>query len=248
MDEAYNAYQSGLRHFAKDQEHAMAHHTALMVKHHTALAAHLPDPKARASKRMFIAAVAKGNFYAHLVEAANQITSPVYELKCDKGNVPQVQLKIDEFTDLSADPCGGVPTGIKLKSKVPSKAIWLDGYGLSFGESCQKLEVELSASVGVGLFAATHLDWKGTGTLFFGIKGELKTPKVGPLGGSATAKESIYIKFSRNGIVDAGLRVEAKGTAALGQDAVNGLWEAKFEQEVSLQPWTTGHSASSSRA
>ncbi|MFC4427145.1 hypothetical protein [Deinococcus navajonensis] len=247
VDDAVSIFLNNIRPFARGQEQAMARYAAAMVKHQTALAANLPDPHDRAASILFAEAVAKGIYYGLIVGSAREMASAArdHNIKCGNQANPSVALDAPELPELGADPCGGVPTGSKLKSKVPSSAFSVNGYGLSFGLSCEKVEIEVSASVVIGLYAAASVDWKGTGTVFFGIKADLKPPKSLPLGSlnksGVSAKESVYIKFSKDGIQDAGLRVEGKAALGLGPDPAAYVWdvkakewEAKFEQEFGI--------------
>ncbi|MFC4456149.1 tetratricopeptide repeat protein [Deinococcus sonorensis] len=247
LDQAVGTFFSQLRPFVTGQAQAMARYASVMVRHQTALAANLTDPNDRAASRMFAEAGAKGIYYGMVVGAAREMASVAHDHAITCGTVagPRASLDAPDLPELAGDPCGGVPTGSKLKSKVPSNAFNVNGYGLSFGLSCEKIDIELSASVIIGLYAAASVDWKGTGTVFFGIKADAKVPKGLSLGGihksGASAKESVYIKFSKDGIQDAGLRMEGKVSVGIGTDAAAYVWdvktkqwEAKFEQEFGV--------------
>ncbi|SMB78238.1 hypothetical protein SAMN00790413_06565 [Deinococcus hopiensis KR-140] len=240
-DKAEALYLGGLRPFAVGQEHAMAHYVSLLVKHQTALAANLPDPAERAAARLRIESSAKSLFYGPIVGAAIQM-SDVSKTVCDQNSLQPVSLDLPPLPELSADPCGGVVASGKLKSKVPLPTLKAAGLGLSFGVSCRGLDLELSprisAAFGVGLFTGAKLDWNGSGTLFFGIKAELKQPKGTP-GSSVNksglgVKESMYLKFDGQGVVDAGLRIEGKVSLGAGPDTTAGVWEAKLDQEFGI--------------
>ncbi|BDP43987.1 hypothetical protein DAETH_39560 (plasmid) [Deinococcus aetherius] len=236
-DDAYQTYMDARRPYVKAQEQAMARFVSARVKFETALAANIPDPRVRAAKRAAIEASAKASFYGPVVYGAILI-SDVFPLSCNK-QVPNVPLDLAELPTLDTDPCGGVLSSVKLKSKVPSAALKGQGLGLSWSLSCKKIDIELSTSSLMGTdwlggFASASLDWNGNATLFSGVKAELKLPKGVPATGGVGAKEGVYIKFSTDGIQDAGMRVELKGSLGAGPDASTGLWEGKIEQEFGV--------------
>ena len=237
-DDVYQTYMDALRPYLKAQEQAMARYVSARVKFETALAANLPDPQVRAAKRAQIEASAKAMFYGPVVYGG-VFFSEVPNLFCVGQTVPGVPLELAELPTLDADPCGGMLSSTKLKSKVPSPALKAQGLGLSFSLSCKKVDIELSTSSLMGTdwlggFASASLDWNGNATLFTGVKAELKLPKGVPATGSVGAKEGVYIKFSTDGIEDAGMRVELKGSLGAGPDASTGLWEGKIEQEFGI--------------
>ncbi|MVN89295.1 tetratricopeptide repeat protein [Deinococcus sp. HMF7620] len=237
-DDAYQTYMDALRPYVKAQEQAMARFVSARVKFETALAANLPDPKVRAAKRAAIEASAKSSFYGPVVYAAVLI-SDVPGLFCSGQKVQEVPLELAELPTLDADPCGGLLSTMKMKSKVPSAALKASGLGLSWSLSCKKIDIELSTSSLLGTdwlggFAQASLDWNGDATIFTGVKAEFKLPKGVPATGGLGAKEGLYIKFSRDGIQDAGMRVELKGSLGAGPDASTGLWEGKIEQEFGI--------------
>ena len=238
-DEAEQTYLDAFRPYVKGQEQAMARFVTARVKLETALAANLPDPQVRAAKRAAIEASAKSSFYGPVVFGASLLSDVIdLDLTC-QGATPDVPLDLAELPTLDADPCGGVFAGAKLKSKVPSPALKASGLGLSFALSCKKIDLELSTSSLLGTdwlggFASASLDWNGNATLFTGVKAELKLPKGVPVTGGVGAKEGIYIKFGQDGIQDAGMRVELKGSLGAGPDAATGLWEGKIEQEFGV--------------
>ena len=238
-DAAEQTYMDAYRPYVKAQEQAMARFVSARVKLETALAANLPDPQVRAAKRASIEASAKAAFYGPVVYAAI-LLSDVHDLDlvCS-GPLPNVPLNLAELPTLTADPCGGALSSMKLKSKVPSAALKGQGLGLSWSLSCKKVDLELSTSSLLGTdwlggFASASLDWNGNATLFTGVKAELKLPKGVPATGGIGAKEGVYIKFGPQGIQDAGMRVELKGSLGAGPDASTGLWEAKIEQEFGV--------------
>ncbi len=246
-DEAARAYMDGLRPFVRGQEQAMARWVSLVSKHETALAANVADPTERLALRLGTEARAKALFYGPVVDAA-WIMSEVPDEVCD-GQVPQGSLDLAALPDLSADPCGGLPTGGKLKSKAGSVAVPnINGgpvahqFGLSFGVSCKGLDIELAPSFktafNVGPFAQLNLRWDGTATVFAGVKAELKQPKNTPLAGynksGVSVKEGLYLKFDKGGIADAGMRVEAKAAIGGGPDKAATLWEGKIEQDFGI--------------
>ncbi|GGO31806.1 hypothetical protein GCM10008949_28390 [Deinococcus humi] len=237
-DDAYQTYMDALRPYLKGQEQAMARYVSARVKFETALAANLPDPAVRASKRAQIEASAKAMFYGPVVYGG-VFFSEVPSLFCTEQTLPGVPLDLAELPTLDADPCGGMFSGAKVKSKVPSPALKAQGLGLSFSLSCKKVDIELSTSSLMGTdwlggFASASLDWNGNATLFTGVKAELKLPKGVPVTGGIGAKEGVYIKFGKDGIEDAGMRVELKGSLGAGPDASTGLWEGKIEQEFGI--------------
>lgn len=236
-DDAEQTYMDALRPYVKAQEQAMARFVSARVKFETALAANLPDPRVRAAKRAAIEASARASFYGPVVYGAI-LMSDVFPLICNR-KVPDVPLDLAALPTLDADPCGGVLSSAKLKSKVPSAALKGQGLGLSWSLSCKKIDIELSTSAlmgtdWLGAFASASLDWNGNATLFTGVKAELKLPKGVPATGGLGAKEGVYIKFSRDGVQDAGMRVELKGSLGAGPDASTGLWEGKIEQEFGV--------------
>ncbi|WP_026299138.1 tetratricopeptide repeat protein [Deinococcus aquatilis] len=237
-DDVYQTYMDALRPYLKGQEQAMARYVSARVKFETALAANLPDPAVRAAKRAQIEASAKAMFYGPVVYGG-VFFSEVPKLFCTGQTLPGVPLDLAELPTLDADPCGGVFSGAKVKSKVPSAGLKAQGLGLSFSLSCKKIDIELSTSSLLGTdwlggFASASLDWNGNATLFTGVKAELKLPKGVPVTGGVGAKEGIYIKFGKDGIQDAGMRVELKGSLGAGPDASTGLWEGKIEQEFGI--------------
>lgn len=239
-DAAARAYMEGLRPFVRGQEQAMARWVSLGVRHQTALASNIADPQMRLSARLGIEAWAKSHFYGPVVDAA-WIMSEVPREVCN-GQPTQGALDLAALPELSADPCGGLPTGGKLKSKVPKDKLPFESYGLSFGVSCKGLDIELAPSFktafNVGPFAQLSLGWNGTATVFAGVKAELKQPKGTPLAeynkSGLSVKEGLYLKFDKDGIADAGMRVEAKATVGAGPDRTAALWEGKIEQEFGI--------------
>lgn len=238
-DDAEQTYMDAFRPYVKGQEQAMARFVSARVKLETALAANIPDPQVRAARRAFIEASAKSSFYGPVVYGAI-LLSDVSDLYAScQGDLPDVPLDLAALPELSGDPCGGVLSSVKLKSKVPSAALKGQGLGLSWSLSCKKLDLELSTSSLMGTewlggFASASLDWNGNATLFTGVKAELKLPKGVPATGGLGVKEGVYIKFGKDGIQDAGMRVEAKASLGKGPDAATGLWEGKIEQEFGV--------------
>lgn len=239
FDDAEQTYMDAFRPYVKAQEQAMARFVSARVKFETALAANIADPKVRAALRAGIEASAKASFYGPVVYGAILLSdvSDLY-LTC-AGPTPNVPLDLAELPNLDADPCGGLLSGAKLKSKVPSPALKASGLGLSFSLSCKKIDIELSTSSlldvkWLGGFASASLDWNGNATFFTGVKAELKLPSGAPVAGGVGAKEGIYIKFGKDGIEDAGMRVELKGSLGAGPDAASGAWEGKIEQEFGI--------------
>ncbi|PYE53115.1 hypothetical protein DES52_11099 [Deinococcus yavapaiensis KR-236] len=238
-DTAEQAYMDAFRPYVKGQEQAMARFVSARVKFETALAANLPDPQVRAALRASIEASAKASFYGPVVYGAI-LLSDVSDLSLTCGATqPNVPLDLAALPNLDADPCGGVPSSVKLKSKVPSPALKASGLGLSFSVSCKKIDIELSTSSlldvkWLGGFASASLDWNGDATFFTGVKAELKLPSGAPVTGGVGAKEGIYVKFGKDGIQDAGMRVELKGSIGAGPDAVAGSWDGKIEQEFGV--------------
>lgn len=238
-DDAEQTYMDAFRPYVKGQEQAMARFVSARVRFETALAANIPDPQVRAARRAGIEASAKASFYGPVVYAAI-LLSDVTDLDAVcVGALPNVPLDLAELPNLDADPCGGVLSSMKLKSKVPSAALKGQGLGLSWSLSCKKIDIELSTSSLMGTdwlggFASASLDWNGNATLFTGVKAELKLPKGVPATGGVGAKEGVYIKFGTDGIQDAGMRVELKGSLGAGPDASTGLWEGKIEQEFGV--------------
>ncbi|MFC4454248.1 tetratricopeptide repeat protein [Deinococcus sonorensis] len=236
-DDAEQVRMDALRPYVRGQEQAMARFVSARVNFETALAANLPDPQVRAAKRAAIEASAKASFYGPVVYGA-LLLSDVMTFTC-KETLPDVPLDLAALPKLDNDPCGGVLSSTKLKSKVPSSALKAQGLGLSFALSCKKIDVELSTSslMGtdwLGAFASASLDWNGNATLFTGVKAELKLPKGVPATGGVGVKEGIYIKFGQDGIQDAGMRVEGKASLGAGPDASTGAWEGKMEQEFGI--------------
>ncbi|WP_157465296.1 hypothetical protein [Deinococcus apachensis] len=240
-DEAARAYMDGLRPFVRGQEQAMARWASLRVKHETALAANVADPQMRLSLRLGIEAAAKSLYSGPMVDSA-WIMSEVEEEVCSGANPPGAKLDAQELPNLVADSCGGLTTGGKLKSKVPSESLPFEGYGLSFGVSCKGLDIKLSPSFktafNVAPVAQLSLGWNGTATIFTGVKAELKQPKGNPLSSSnksgLSLKESLYLKFDRGGIADVGMPVEVKATLGAGPDRDAALWEGKIDQEFGV--------------
>jgi hypothetical protein len=239
-DEAARAYMEGLRPFVRGQEQAMARWVSLRTRHETALAANIADPTERLALRLGTESRAKALFYGPVVDAA-LLMSEVPDEVC-QGQVAQGSLDLASLPELSADPCGGLTTGGKLKSKVPKEKLPFESYGLSFGVSCKGLDIELAPSFktafNVGPFAQLSLGWNGTATVFAGVKAELKQPKSTPLAeynkSGLSVKEGLYLKFDKDGIADAGMRVEAKVTVGAGPDRTAALWEGKIEQEFGI--------------
>ncbi|SMB78300.1 tetratricopeptide repeat protein [Deinococcus hopiensis] len=238
-DDAEQTYMDAFRPYVKGQEQAMARFVSARVKLETALAANIPDPRVRAARRAGIEASAKASFYGPVVYAAILLSDVTDLDTVCAGALPNVPLDLAELPNLGADPCGGVFSSMKLKSKVPSAALKGQGLGLSWSLSCKKIDIELSTSSLMGTdwlggFASASLDWNGNATLFTGVKAELKILKGVPATGGIGTKEGVYIKFGQDGIQDAGMRVELKGSLGGGPDASTGLWEGKIEQEFGV--------------
>lgn len=235
-DAAARAYMEGLRPFVRGQEQAMARWVSLGVRHQTALASNIADPQMRLSARLGTEARAKSYFCGPVVDAA-RIMSDVPREGCN-GQAPQGALDLAALPELSADPCGGLPTGGKLKSKVPKDKLPFESCGLSFGVSCKGLDIELApgfkTAFNVGPFAQLNLSWNGTATVFAGVKAELKQPKGTPLSehnkSGLSVKEGFYLKFDKDGIADAGM----KATVGAGPDKAAAQWEGKIEQDVGI--------------